>query len=60
VRNAIASVLDHYSLEDFVFPQKGVPSKSVKRKRVVRVKRSKAGVELLSADVLPRKGRGQP
>ncbi|HNP60177.1 MAG TPA: Rrf2 family transcriptional regulator [Nitrospirales bacterium] len=23
VRNAIASVLDHYTLEDFVFPQKG-------------------------------------
>jgi DNA-binding IscR family transcriptional regulator len=23
VRNAIASVLDHYTLEDFVFPQQG-------------------------------------
>jgi len=30
VRNAIASVLDHYSLEDFVFTQKAMP---VKRKR---------------------------
>ncbi len=34
VRNAIASVLDHYSLEDFVFPEKGVPAESLKRKRI--------------------------
>ena len=42
VRNAIASVLDHYSLEDFVFPPKGVPSKSLKRNRISRATRSKA------------------
>lgn len=33
VRNAIASVLDHYTLEDFVFTQKRGPSKSIKRKQ---------------------------
>ncbi len=33
VRNAIASVLDHYSLEDFVFPDKGLPLTNIKRKR---------------------------
>lgn len=31
VRNAIASVLDHYSLEDFVFFQKAPPSKKLQR-----------------------------
>ena len=36
VRNAIASVLDHYSLEDFVFSQKKVVSNSIKRKRMAR------------------------
>jgi DNA-binding IscR family transcriptional regulator len=45
VRNAIASVLDHYSLEDFVFPHKGVSSKkSTKSKRVSPVKHSKPPV----------------
>ncbi len=33
VRNAIASVLDHYSLEDFVFTPKGGSSRPVTRKR---------------------------
>jgi DNA-binding IscR family transcriptional regulator len=28
VRNAIASVLDHYSLEDFVYAKKGSPIKA--------------------------------
>jgi Rrf2 family cysteine metabolism transcriptional repressor len=32
VRNAIASVLDHYSLEDFVFPRKATPSTRITRK----------------------------
>ena len=36
VRNAIASVLDHYSLEDFVFSHKRVSSNSIKRKRMTR------------------------
>lgn len=39
VRNAIAAVLDHYSLEDFVFPHKGLPSKSMKRNRVSHARR---------------------
>ncbi len=37
VRNAIASVLDHYSLEDFVFTQKGA---LVKRKQYRRHRES--------------------
>jgi len=44
VRNAIASVLDHYSLEDFVFSDKGVPSKSPKRKRFLRLARLRASI----------------
>jgi Rrf2 family protein len=44
VRNAIASVLDHYSLEDFVFSGKGVPAKSIKRKRVSRVGSIRASI----------------
>lgn len=44
VRNAIASVLDHYSLEDFVFPDKGVPSKNIKRKRGPRATGTKVPV----------------
>ncbi|HBP88966.1 MAG TPA: transcriptional regulator [Nitrospiraceae bacterium] len=44
VRNAISSVLDHYSLEDFVFPQKRGPSKSIKQKRGSRATKVKAPV----------------
>jgi Rrf2 family protein len=44
VRNAISSVLDHYSLKDFVFPDKGLPLTNIKRKRVPRATRIKAPV----------------
>ena len=44
VRNAIASVLDHYSLEDFVYSQKKVLSHSIKRKRMARAAGNKPTV----------------
>jgi len=44
VRNAIASVLDNYSLEDFVFPHEGVPAKSINRKRISRTTGTKIPV----------------
>lgn len=42
VRNAIASVLDHYSLEDFVFPHMVVSSKGKNPKPASRLTRMKA------------------
>ena len=44
VRNAIASVLDHYSLEDFVFPHKGVTATRIKQKGTSRAKNISAPV----------------
>lgn len=41
VRNAIASVLDHYSLEDFVFPQPGGALLSIKPQPVARATQKK-------------------
>ena len=41
VRNAIASVLDHYTLEDFVFPQKGGGVLNMKTQPVSRAKEKK-------------------
>jgi len=42
VRNAIASVLDHYSLEDFGFPNPGGKLPSMKSKPVSRATRRKS------------------
>lgn len=41
VRNAIASVLDHYTLEDFVFPQQGGAVFNKKTQPVSRAKQKK-------------------
>jgi Rrf2 family transcriptional regulator, cysteine metabolism repressor len=44
VRNAIASILDHYTLEDFVFPRTGVSRKSITQHKRPRAMRGKAPV----------------